>query len=175
MTILPCPVCPDVQFCSQDCLFKSLQGHHKYECRMRLYGILRALNRNTISNEISVGKIVALRLITQKDPRFFDGQRHTFEDLILVNPSGNKISRKNSEMDGYDDMLNLACVSIDKKRLQNHKDFATALLWLLQMSGYLQVDRTSFFFELILKVMCIIHQMVSPILLTNICYDFFFN
>ena len=162
MTILPCPDCPDVQFCSQSCLFKSLEGHHKYECQMRLYGILRALNRNTISNEISVGKIVALRLITQKDPRFFDSQRHMFQDLILENPSGNKIPRKNTEMEGYDDMLNLACTPIDNKRLENHRDFATALLWLLQMSGYLQVDRTPYFFKLILKVICIIHQMVSP-------------
>ena len=38
---------------------------------MRLYGILRAVNRNVTNHGLSVGKLMALRLVTQKPPTFF--------------------------------------------------------------------------------------------------------
>ena len=41
LTCLPCNVCPDVVFCSMDCLEKANKSFHKYECKMRLYGIIR--------------------------------------------------------------------------------------------------------------------------------------
>ncbi|TRY75318.1 hypothetical protein TCAL_00745 [Tigriopus californicus] len=62
---LPCPACPDVLFCSLKCLETSLASHHKRECKIRLFGVLKKLAKNV--DKVSFGKIIALRLITQKN------------------------------------------------------------------------------------------------------------
>lgn len=64
MLALPCPTCPDVLFCSLKCLVTSLSSYHKRECKIRLFGILKKLAKNV--DQVSFGKIIALRLINQK-------------------------------------------------------------------------------------------------------------
>ena len=66
---IPCPHCPDVLFCSMECLETALASHHYYECKMRLYGILNQLSKDV--RNISVGRILVLRLITLKAASFF--------------------------------------------------------------------------------------------------------
>ena len=86
MCPLPCPRCPDVQFCSMECLTEACDSHHFYECKMRLYGILRLLSKDVTN--VSVGRIMVLRLITMKRPLFFQDNMAKFEDLL--NNSKNK-------------------------------------------------------------------------------------
>ena len=80
MCCLPCPQCPDVMFCSMECLHAALATYHFYECKMRLYGLLRLLSRD-ITN-VSVGKIMVLRLVTQKHPDFFSKNAARFEEIL---------------------------------------------------------------------------------------------
>ena len=59
----PCPTCPDVLFCSMVCLEKARKSHHKYECPMRFYAILKYIAGVT-ADSISVGKMLVLRIAT---------------------------------------------------------------------------------------------------------------
>ena len=59
----PCPACPDVLFCSMACLEKARKSHHKYECPMRFYAILKCI-AGVKTDSISVGKMLALRIAT---------------------------------------------------------------------------------------------------------------
>ena len=60
---LPCPTCPDVFFCSTFCVQNALKSHHKYECPMRFYAILKCIAGST-KDSISVGKMIPLRIAT---------------------------------------------------------------------------------------------------------------
>ncbi|XP_040571298.1 SET and MYND domain-containing protein DDB_G0273589-like [Lepeophtheirus salmonis] len=64
---LPCPSCNHSVFCSLECLRKK-KSHHYYECQMGLDGIIAKLCPKT---SMPLGKILILRLITQKKYRFF--------------------------------------------------------------------------------------------------------
>jgi hypothetical protein len=59
----PCPTCPDVLFCSHQCRRQALDSHHKYECPMRLYALLKTFSHGMDST--SVGRILPLRLATK--------------------------------------------------------------------------------------------------------------
>ena len=139
LTILPCPKCPDVQFCSTTCLRQNLQGCHRYECNMRLYGILRVVNKNIVDG-LSVGKIMALRLVTQKPPTFFIQYQKEFEELLLNEQHKNNTNEINHfsllKTEGYHAMLNLACAPLNASKKEKQDNFAVALLWLLRNSSY---------------------------------------
>ena len=135
LTILPCPRCPDVHFCSPTCLIQNLQGSHRYECDMRLYGILRAINRN-VFNDLSVGKFMALRLVTQKPPTFFIKMKENFEELLVISHKNEINHTTHQKMEGYDAMLKLACAARDEIKIENQNNFAGALIWLLDCSKY---------------------------------------
>ena len=66
---LPCPQCPDVLFCSLQCLRLARQTFHQYECSMRLYGFLRSVS-NPAEKEMSVGRMLPLRLLTNYKGEF---------------------------------------------------------------------------------------------------------
>lgn len=67
---LPCPKCPDVLFCSLPCLRIALGTFHYYECSMRLYGFLRCLSKPSSEKEMSVGRMLPLRLLTNYKGEF---------------------------------------------------------------------------------------------------------
>ena len=107
---------------------------------MRLYGILRAVNRNITNHGLSVGKLMALRLVTQKPPNFFMKNVKEFEELLMKcdnTTNNNKLNQSTQRnLEGYHAILNLACTSINATELQRKTKFATALLWLLEKSNY---------------------------------------
>ena len=141
--ILPCPSCPDVKFCSSKCLHQALQGHHRYECTMRLYGILRAVNKNVVDG-LSVGKLMALRLVTQQPPSFFMNLKDEFNRILVMldDKTQHKITLDklnrvtNQRMGKYYDVLNLAASQRSSGREENQMSFAGALMWLLDISNY---------------------------------------
>ena len=107
---------------------------------MRLYGILRAVNRNVTGHGLSVGKLMALRLVTQRPPTFFMKNKAEFEEL-LINcdkiTSNNKFNQSTEgKLDGYHAILNLAYTQINAAELEKKKKFALALFWLLDNSNY---------------------------------------
>ena len=61
---LPCLACPDVFFCSTFCVQEALKSHHKYECPMRFYAILKYIAGSSTKDSISVGKMLPLRIAT---------------------------------------------------------------------------------------------------------------
>ena len=176
LTILPCPNCPDVQFCSIECIKQGLRGPHRYECSMRLYGILRAVNRNVTGHGLSVGKLMALRLVTQRPPAFFMKNKAEFEELLMncdKITSNNKFNQSTKgKLDGYHAILNLACTSINAAELEKKTKFALALFWLLESSNYFGVSDDSnlsdgsvkqlklLIFNLLIKVKSIIQYLI---------------
>ena len=107
---------------------------------MRLYGILRAVNRNVTGHGLSVGKLMALRLVTQRPPTFFMKNKAEFEEL-LINcdkiTSNNKFNQSTEgNLEGYHAILNLACTPINAAELEKKKKFAIALFWLLENCNY---------------------------------------
>ena len=130
---------------------------------MRLYGILRVVNRS-VKNQLSVGKIMALRLVTQKPPTFFIEMKNQFEKLLLIERKNKINTNIYDHMEGYDAVLNLACASQYETKLEKKINFASALLWLLESSDYFtQLSQTtrpkdvlqlkSLLFRLMIKVM----------------------
>ena len=110
---------------------------------MRLYGILRAVNKNVVDG-LSVGKLMALRLVTQQPPSFFMNLKDEF-NLILVMLEDktqhklilDKLNRAtNQRMGKYYDVLNLAAAQRSSSRAENQVSFANALMWLLDISNY---------------------------------------
>ena len=164
LTVLPCPNCPDVQFCSTRCLIKNLEGAHRYECSMRLYGILRVVNKNIVDG-LSVGKLMALRLVTQKSKAFFIKWRKELEELVVNDERNNEINQLTQDkIDGYYDLLNLACAPASAKQMEKQKNFASALLWLLEISGYFselyQQYNSS---ELCMQIKTLLFQMIVKV------------
>ena len=116
---------------------------------MRLYGILRAVNRNVTNHGLSVGKLMALRLVTQKPPTFFMESQKDFDEL-LTNCDDMACDKKfnqptQGKLEGYHAILNLACTSINATQLEIKTRFAIALLWLLERSNYFtQLEQAKF-------------------------------
>ena len=118
---------------------ENLQGCHRYECAMRLYGILRVVNKN-IDGGLSVGKIMALRLVTQKAPTFFIKCNKEFDQMLLNKEGKSNIIEFNNlsqvETEGYHEMLDLACAPLNARKKEKQESLAIALLWLLEKSNY---------------------------------------
>ena len=89
---LPCPNCPDVFFCSTQCLQKASASYHHYECPMRLYAILKSTSRGMTS--VSVGRMLPLRIATMnpglrfpkvsKRPEQFEAFETTYHQLMSL-------------------------------------------------------------------------------------------
>ena len=107
---------------------------------MRLYGILRAVNRNIKNHGLSVGKLMTLRLVTQKPARFFMKNANDFEELLTKfdnTTNDNKLNQSTQQnLEGYHAILNLACTSINAMEFERKKKFAIAIFWLLEKSSY---------------------------------------
>ena len=164
LTFLPCPFCPDVQFCSTLCLIKNLEGAHKYECSMRLYGILRVVNKY-VADSLSVGKLMALRLITQKSMNFFIKWRKDLEELLVNEDSNNVINRfTRDKIDGYYDLLNLSYTPVNAKQMERQRHFASALLWLLEVSGYFsELDQQYYSNELCMQIKSLLFRLLNKV------------
>ena len=110
---------------------------------MRLYGILRAVNKNVVDG-LSVGKLMALRLVTQQPPSFFMNLKDEFNLILamLDDKTQHKLTLDklnhvtNQRMGKYYDVLNLAASQRSSSREENQMSFAGALMWLLDISNY---------------------------------------
>ena len=110
---------------------------------MRLYGILRAVNKNVVDG-LSVGKLMALRLVTQQPPSFFMNLKDEFNIILamLDDKTEYKLALDklhqgtNQRMGKYYDVLNLAASQRSSSREKNQVSFASALMWLLDISNY---------------------------------------
>ena len=90
---------------------------------MRLYGILRAVNKNVVDG-LSVGKLMALRLVTQQPPSFFMNLKDEFNRILVMLDDKtqpkitlDKLNRvTNQRMGKYYDVLNLAASQISSSK-----------------------------------------------------------
>ena len=110
---------------------------------MRLYGILRAVNKNVVDG-LSVGKLMALRLVTQQPPSFFMNLKDEFNRILVMLDNKtqpkltlDKLNRvTNQRMGKYYDVLNLAASERSSSKEKNQMSFASSLMWLLEISNY---------------------------------------
>jgi hypothetical protein len=131
---------------------------------MRLYGILRVVNKN-VADCMSVGKLMALRLVTQKSTTFFIKWRKELEELVVNNKRKNQINQfRPDKIDGYYDLLNLACAPASEQQMETQKCFASALLWLLEVSGYFsELNQQYYSSEFCMQIKTLLFQMIIKV------------
>ena len=96
--------------------------------------VIRLLSKD-ITN-VSVGRIMVLRLVTQKKPSFFKENVAKFEDIIRSGPRRRKstYTEVDPTMESYDVLLNLAMIDVE----EDHYTFVQSLVWMLDTCGYLR-------------------------------------
>ncbi len=123
----PCPRCPDVLYCSITCAEAALLSYHKYECELRLYGMLGLFSKGMDS--LSVGKMLNFRILTQRNDIIIDctnlaliyftdskqdaGRAETFQKLMDL------AYIEDQENDAESDIFNEALI----KMLEQHTSY----------------------------------------------------
>ncbi|KAL3290275.1 hypothetical protein HHI36_023623 [Cryptolaemus montrouzieri] len=127
--IFACPGCSIVVFCSSNCERKANRTYHKYEC---------VFQKTLFQSGASINCALALRIITQRDVKFFMGKRKQLQDFLRDNckKTFKKINPYRSE--DYSTVFTLCRneFSRSKEELLHFSCMALYLLKLLKTSGY---------------------------------------